>query len=292
MIYIILLVLHIAVCAVILFGYLQGDITLPKYMFIVALILPFWGALLVAVLHFRVGFNPDDSVELATDKLTLDADYYKSVTVDEKKAGTTIPIEEALLINSAREKRAIIMDILNENPREYVEFLQKAGNNDDTEVVHYAVTAMVEISKENDFMLQKLEANHLADPKNPDVLAEYCDFLWSCLSENLMQGQVEVMNRELFSELSKKKIELKAEIVDFSRLIKNEITRGNLDAAGDFLKKMKKKWPESEEYILLNVQYLAELNKGQEIVEFIEKVSSDQIYLSTRTKEALAFWTD
>ena len=98
------------------------------------------------------------------------------------------------------------MDVLNDNPKEYIEFLQKAGNNDDTEVVHYAVTAMVEISKENDYMLQQLERNYSANPDNFEVLTEYTDFIWICLSQNLMQGQVEVMNRELFSTLIKKKI--------------------------------------------------------------------------------------
>ena len=184
------------------------------------------------------------------------------------------------------------MDVLNENPREYVEFLQKAGNNDDTEVVHYAVTAMVEISKENDYTLQKLEAEHIAHPDDLGILTEYCDFLWSCLSQNLMQGQVEVMNRELFSQLMQKKIELCDNALDYSRLAQNELKRKNHDSAGDIISRMKKKWPHSEEYILLNIQYLAALNKGKEIRKFINKVNNSQIYLSSKTKEELAFWAN
>ena len=73
-----------------------------------------------------------------------------------------------------------------------MKFLKKAGNNDDTEVVHYAVTAMVEISKENDYMLQKLERKHSKNPDDYDILKEYSDFVWHCLTQGLMQGQVEV----------------------------------------------------------------------------------------------------
>jgi hypothetical protein len=40
----------------------------------------------------------------------------------------------------------------------------------------------------------------------------------------------------------------------------------------------------------MNVQYLAAMNKGREIHEFINEISKGQIYLSTKTKEALAFW--
>lgn len=290
MIYIILAILHLAVCALVFFGLMRVVLTVPRYMFFVVVLLPFFGVLIVLVLHFHIGFDPNDSTELQVERLRLETDLYRSVTVDEKRAETTIPIEEALLINSAREKRSIIMDVLNENPREYVEFLQKAGNNDDTEVVHYAVTAMVEISKENDYTMQRLEAAHMAAPEDVSVLGEYCDFLWDCLSQNLMQGQVEVMNRELFSQLAQKKLALVENAKDYARLVQNEIKRKNIDGAGDLLEKMKAEWPHSEEYILLNIQYLAELGKGREIQEFITQINNSQIYLSTKTKEALAFW--
>ena len=292
MIYLALVPVHLAIAVLIGIGILRGKLKAPKYMIVITALLPFWGALLVFVLHFHIGFSLHESKELAAEKLVLETDYYRSVTVEDKKTGKAIPIEEALLINSAREKRAIIMDVLNENPREYVEFLQKAGNNDDTEVVHYAVTAMVEISKENDYTLQKLEAAYNAHPKRLDTLTEYSDFLWDCLSQNLMQGQVEVMNRELFSQLMRQKIELCSRVGDYTRLAYNELKRKRLDDAGEVIAQMAEKWPDSEEYILLNVKYLAARGDGKGIKKFISEVNNSQIYLSTKTKEALAFWAN
>lgn len=292
MIYIITAALHILFCLLIFFGMLFGKIKLQKYMLVIALLLPFWGALIVLILHFEWGFSSDSAVDISTDKLALESKYYKSVSVDEKRSDRTVPIEEALLLNSAREKRTLIMDILNENPRDYIEFLQKAGNNDDTEVVHYAVTAMVEISKENDYTLQMLEAEYAANPHDLDVLSRYCDFLWDCLSQNLMQGQVEVMNRVLFSKLIKEKLGLYETLEDHCRLVKNELARKDPDRAKQALAKMKKDWSQTEEYVLLNIEYLALTNKGSEIRKFIKKVNGSQIFLSSQTKEVLAFWTD
>ena len=40
-----------------------------------------------------------------------------------------------------------MMDILYDDVGEYVEVLKNARMNDDTEVVHYATTAMVELQK-------------------------------------------------------------------------------------------------------------------------------------------------
>ena len=292
MICIVLAALHLAACLFVLIGMLRGALSLPKYMFFIVLLLPFWGVVVALMLHFKIGFDPNTSLGLDNHKVLPESEFYRSVTVDEKRSGTTVPIEEALLINSAREKRSIIMDVLNDNPREYVEFLQKAGDNDDTEVVHYAVTAMVEISKENDYVLQRLEAEHAANPNDINILTEYSDFLWSCLSQNLMQGQVEVMNRELFSQLMHKKLAIRDDVLDCARLAQNELKRGSFDSAGDVVRKMGKKWPYSEDYILLNVQYLAALNRGVEVKEFIDKINNSHIYLSSKTKEALAFWTN
>lgn len=292
MIYIITAALHILVCLLIFLGMFFRIIKLQKYMFILALLIPFWGAIIVLILHFELGFSSDATVNVSTNKMKLDSIAYKTVAVDEKRSDRTVPIEEALLINSSKEKRTIIMDILNENPREYVQFLQKAGNNDDTEVVHYAVTAMVEIAKENDYTLQALEAEYAENPLDLDVLSRYCDFLWNCLTNKLMQGQVEVMNRALFSKLVLEKLELHETLEDCCRLTRNELARKYPDGIKQALDKMKKEWSQTEEYVLLKIEYLALLNKGSEIKKFIKKVNRSRIFLSSQAKEVLAFWTD
>lgn len=223
MIFLIFAFVHLLINLIIFFGILSGKIRIPKYMLIIALLLPFWGAIIIMILHFELGFDPHNAADISTDKMSLESEIYKSISVDGKRSDTTVPIEEALLINSAKDKRNIIMDILNENPREYIEFLQKAGNNDDTEVVHYAVTAMVEISKENDYALQILESEYSENPYNLDILTRYCDFLWDCLSQNLMQGQVETMNRSLFSKLVQEKLAIYENLEDYNRFAQNEL---------------------------------------------------------------------
>jgi hypothetical protein len=258
-------------------------------MLTIVFLLPFWGVLLVLILHFKLGFQPDDTADIQ-DKHARISELYKAYSVDEKRADKTVSIEEALLINSASEKRTIIMNVLDDNPREYLEFLQKASHNDDTEVVHYAVTALVEISKENDSALQEFAAYYQENPQDINMLSHYCDFLWSCLSQNLMQGQVEVMNRSLLSQLLQKKMEACTNLEDYSRLAKNELKLQNFDQVRDILAKMAELWPQSEEYILLNILYLTLMHRGTEMHQFISEINNSQMYLSAKVKEALAFW--
>lgn len=291
MIYIILLAVHLFICLFVYLGIKFHILKVHSYMFFVVLFLPFWGLLTVLILHFQILFEADDGIDVDVEKLKLESELYKSVTVDDKKnAKYTVPIEEALLVNSPKERRAIIMDVLNDNPKEYIEFLQKAGNNEDTEVVHYAVTAMVEISKENDYMLQEFERQYALEPDNPVLLEKYTDFLWQCLSQKLMQGQVEVLNRELFSTLIQKKIAAKGSITDYTRAIENDLKRKNYTLASEYLRQMKEAYPKKEEYYLLRLQYLASLGRGEDIKKLLKEIVESHIFLSSKTKEVLAFW--
>ena len=292
MIYIILLVVHLVISALVGLGIHFHILKVHDYMFFVALLLPFWGVLTVLILHFQIFFRADDGIDVGVEKLKLESELYRSVTVDEKRtAASTVPIEEALVINSARERRTIIMDVLNDNPKEYIEFLQKAGNNEDTEVVHYAVTAMVEISKENDYKLQNFERQHAQDPEDMGILEEYTDFLWSCLSQKLMQGQVEVMNRELFNTLMEKKMAIQpGSVTDFQRVVENDLRQKNYTLAAVHLQTMQSLYPDSEAYYLCRLDYLASLGRGEDIRKLIIEISKKHIYLSSATKEVLAFW--
>lgn len=293
MLFAVLLLLHIIISLLVFFGIRSGLLKVHKVMFWVALLLPFWGVLTVMVLHLQIGFKLDDAIDVGVEKLKLESELYKTVTIDEKKvAAKTVPIEEALVINSPRERRSIIMDVLNDNPKEYIEFLQKAGNNEDTEVVHYAVTAMVEISKENDYRLQQFEKRYSQNPEDLLVLEDYANFLWSCISQNLMQGQVMIMNRKLYSELMEKKISVDPTITDFVRLITNELELKNYTEASVYLKKFKQTYPQSEDYYLMRLKYLGSLNRGEDIKKLINEIESEEIFFSSRAKEELAFWKE
>lgn len=291
MLYIILLAVHLLICLLVYLGIEFHILKVHRYMFFVVLFLPFWGLLTVLILHFQILFEADDGIDVGVEKLKVESELYKSVTVDDKKnAKYTVPIEEALLVNSPKERRTIIMDVLNDNPKDYIEFLQKAGNNEDTEVVHYAVTAMVEISKENDYLLQEYERQYAIEPDNSAILEKYTDFLWGCLSQNLMQGQVEVLNRELFSTLVQKKIAAGGSITDYMRAIENDLKRKNYTLASEYLRQMKEAYPKREEYYLLRLQYLASLGRGEDIKKLLNEIVESHIFLSSKSKEVLAFW--
>ena len=290
---IVLIFIHILLCFFTFLGTNSGFLNVHKYMFFVVLCLPFWGFMAVMFLHFEVLFKQDNSIEVGVQKMKLDSVLYKGISVEENKNDDSlVAIEEALIINSQKERREIIMDVLNDNPAEYVEFLQKAGNNDDPEVVHYAVTAMVEISKENDYTLQNLSREYSKNPDDIGVLTRYCDFLWTVLEQKLLSGQVEIMNRNLYSQLISKKLKSIKNIQDYINYFENEFALGNYTKAGEILSVVDEFFGDYEEIILLKLKYYSKLQQGDKIKELINDIQSKKMFVSRKVKEAIAFWKD
>lgn len=288
-----LVFIHLFVCLITFLGIHSGSFRVHDYMFFVVVLLPFWGLLLLILLHIQAVSGVEGGKRIGVEKLRVESELYKSINVNNKKiTSTAVPLEEALLINSSAQRRQLILDVLNEDPKEYIEFLQKAGNNDDTEVVHYAVTALVEISKENDLILQCLENQYAKDPENIQFLQEYMDFLWECLSRGMMQGQIEAINRQLYSELMEKKLSIAGTITDYERAVMNSLKQKKYTEASITLEQMQLRYPDQEEFYLLKIQYFASLGRGTDIKKILEEMKEKHIFLSARGKETVAFWED
>ena len=102
--------------------------------------------------------------------MKVNEEIYKNIFQSgTEQEGNIVPLEEALIVNEPELRRELIMNVLNDNPEEYVELLKQARMNEDVEVVHYAITAMVELSKEYDSKLQELERLHQISSRTIDM---------------------------------------------------------------------------------------------------------------------------
>lgn len=293
-VFLILVLLHLLCCVLIFLGIQFRILKVRKLMVLVALFLPLWGELLVLILHFQILCKQTDRSNVGVEKFQVESELYKGIVQDDSHSSTsTVSMEEALIVNTPKERRALIMDILNDNPKAYVEFLKMAGNNNDTEVVHYAVTAMVQIAKENDQTLWELEQKYVQDREDLPTLTMYCDFLWHCLEQGLMQGQVEQMNRNLFGTLIRNKIRLApALLTDYLRCIQNDMALKNYTAASAMLENARNIWPNNEDLLILQIQYFSDLERTEDLQALLRTLDEKAIYLSAKAKEVIAFWKD
>ena len=187
-----LILLHIVCCVLVWLGIKTHLLKVKKYLMALVIFVPFWGTVCVLLLHLQMLTRRDNRIEPGVEKLRVNEEIYKNifqaVSDTDKKI---VPLEEALLINEPRVRRELIMDVLNDDPEEYMDLLKQARMNEDVEVVHYAITAMVELSKEYDFRLQKMEKLYAASPDDPEILEQYCDFMEEYLNQGILEAQME-----------------------------------------------------------------------------------------------------
>ena len=201
------LVIHLMICILIWFGIRTGLLKVKMYMLPVAVFVPLWGPVCVLLIHLQLFSGTDQVKTVGVEKLRVNEEIYKNMfQVREENDRDVVPLEEALVLNDPARRRELIMNILNDDPGEYVELLKLARMNEDVEVVHYAITAMVELSKEYDYRLQKTEKKYMAAPDDPAILEEYCDFLKEYLSQGFMEKQMEQIQRNQYTQLLLKQL--------------------------------------------------------------------------------------
>ena len=288
-----LILLHIVCCVLVWLGIKTHLLKVKKYLMALVIFVPFWGTVCVLLLHLQMLTRRDNRIEPGVEKLRVNEEIYKNifqaVSDTDKKI---VPLEEALLINEPRVRRELIMDVLNDDPEEYMDLLKQARMNEDVEVVHYAITAMVELSKEYDFRLQKMEKLYAASPDDPEILEQYCDFMEEYLNQGILEAQMEREQRERYIRLLRQKLKVKTTLSTCVRLFQNLMKTGDYVQAEEILGLMDQKWHGKEEFWILKIRYLAERKKGAELQQCLRQMKEEQIYLSSKSKEVLAFWLD
>lgn len=287
------LLIHIFCCILAGAGIYTGILKIKSYMMIFIIAVPVWGILCALLIHFQILSKGTDVRTAGVEKLRVNEEIYKNIfRMREENDRDVVPLEEALLINEPKKRRELIMNVLNDDPSQYVELLKQARMNEDVEVVHYAITAMVELSKEYDRRLQNLERLYAASPDDFRILSEYCDFLQEYLEQEFMESQMEQMQRNQYTQLLKKKLERRLELHTCVCLMENLMKQKDYVSAGETLALMDENWHRSEEYWIWKIRFLAEQKMGKELKQSIKQIKEEHIYLSSKGKEVLALWLE
>lgn len=290
---IVFIILHIICCALIWIGINAHLLKVKRYLILPVIFVPVWGMICVLLLHFQIFFHRDNRREIGIEKMKINEEIYRSIIVPKEESDRNIvPLEEALLIDEAGTRRDLIMNVLNDDPKNYIDMLKQARMNEDVEVVHYAITGMVELSKEYENKLQKMEYRYAKEPENQQLISEYCDFLQEYLSQGLLEGQMELVQRNQYIKLLKQKLKYKEDLHTYVCLTKEQMQLKEYEQALKSLKRMGEKWHRNEEYWILRIRYCVELKQGRELKETLEQIQQEHIYLSAKGKEVLAFWQE
>ena len=203
-----LLVIHLIVCIVIYILMRISVLKCTRMVMPLIVLVPVWGLGCLLVLELRARGKQEINEEVGIEKLKINDAIHRSIIMDEDPVeDRVVPLEEALLINDPSTRRELMMEIMYGNPDDYVRQLKGARMNDDTEVVHYAVTALTELQKEYDLKFQELDWEMEKNPKSRDILDRYLELLNRYLASGIPEGSERDLKLRTYSNMLEKKLE-------------------------------------------------------------------------------------
>ncbi len=290
----VLLTVHLAVCGGLWLLARARAWEVEGYFVPVMLLVPVWGPLCVLLLHTSNRLTGGCLREQTLEKLRINEEIHESILVaDNEGEDTVVPLEEALLVNSPAQKRKLILSVLTDDPAGYYDLLQQARMDSDSEVVHYASTALSQITKEADLKLQKQEQRYAAAPDDAAVLEEYCDYLGSYLESGFVQGKAAEIQYHQLEQLLKKRLENRngrRSCTLECRLADVQLSLAEYDRAGKTLEDLIDRWPQRETPWLLRLRLAAALRDGAAIRETLRQIEEKEVYLSAKGRETVRFW--
>lgn len=286
-----LLLVHLVCCAALWLCSRSGRLDVRGHFLPFMVLIPLWGPLCVVLLYARNALTDAAVTPPDLEKLHINEDLHRSILVDGRDTtDMTVPLEEALIVNSAEQRRKLILSVLNDDPLPYYDLLQQARMNEDSEVVHYAATAMAQISKQADLTLQQHEARYAAAPQDKQVLAAYCDYLQHYLDSGLVQGRAAEIQRRQLVQLLQKQLTDGIHYQLGCRLAQAQLELLDYDAADATLRELTQRWPQRETPWLLLVRSAAARRDGAALQNILHDIAANHVYLSAQGREALRFW--
>lgn len=291
---ILFLVIHLCICLLAYLGIRSGFFQSSPLLMVLVALVPLWGFLCLCVLELRSRGNQEVREEVGIEKMRINDEIYRSILMDDDNAGDmVVPLQEALLVNQPKQRRELMMDVMYSGADSYVNQLKEARMNDDTEVVHYAITALVEIQKEFDLKFQKLDQEYEENPENSGLLFEYLDLLEEYLASGVLEGNMREIQEQRYSGLLSKAIDRRPDSrVFYEKKVRAKLRLGEYDGALDYARKMIERWPENETGYLLMIQYYAVVGDRDGIRKTLNILREGQIYLSSEGRSTVQFWKD
>ena len=224
------------------------------------------------------------------------SDIKKSIVIsDDSSAGNVVPLSEALAINDTKTKRALIIDLLYSNPTDFVQQLFYAKSNGDTEVVHYAATALTEIQKDFDLKMNALLNKKAMYPDDPKLNSDYMNLLEKYIASGLLSGERLKSNLRKYSdliaaELNKENCKGRWSLIN--KKANADLQLQDLVALYEDIEYMTKRWPEREG-IYIYLLHWAILKKNRTLInDIISQIKKNVEYIPEELKDLMDFWDE
>ncbi|MCD7834093.1 MAG: hypothetical protein LUH00_08910 [Lachnospiraceae bacterium] len=286
------LIIHLLICLLLYVLMRIHILRCSRMIMPLAVFVPVWGIGTLLVLEIRTRGKGEIREEVGIEKLLNNDEVYRSILMEEDTTeDRVVPLEEALLINDPSMRRELMLDIMYDDPEKYSDQLLSARTNDDTEVVHYAVTALAQMQTRYDVQFQELEREMVRRPEDLRLTEDYLSLLKRYLGSGLAEGNNRRIRLRRYAALLKEKAGREPESVSWRyALAEAELELGEYEAAREDMEQIIRQWPAEESGYLLLIDYFAQMRDRDGIDAVLSEIQKQQVYLSAAGREKVQFW--
>lgn len=285
------IIVHLVICATLCLLHHAGILKVEGHLLPFMVMVPLWGPLSVLLMHSRAVLRAGRRMPIGLQEMKIEDSERQGILVNDRTDFTnTVPLEEALIVNNPRQRRSLILSILNEDPGRYADLLSQARLNEDVEVVHYAATAMAQISAKEDIALQQRMEEYERNRDSDEALDRYREELEHYLKSSMEQGYARTLQMRRYADLLAERLKRHNDYRTVCSLAKTQMDLGSFDAASRTIEAALSAWPRQGDVWLMKLRLEAARHDGEAVQRTVRHIKDDHIYLGGRGHDILRFW--
>ncbi|MCT4596067.1 MAG: hypothetical protein N4A57_17605 [Anaeromicrobium sp.] len=216
--------------------------------------------------------------------------YGEGVNLSQKI--NTISMEEALIYNTNREKRQLLLNILKGDYSQNVSILKSALKDEDSETSHYAASALMRIKGELDKNLQLKEIEYEKNKDSMEIMKEYIRIVKKYMESGLLDQFTYYKYRSIYLNLLKIILSKEKSNLYYEEKINYEIEVGNYQEARAYCEEYLKNFTLEEGAYLSYMKLYYNLGDYKGLYENINLLKNSFVRLSPKGLNILRFWME
>ena len=276
---------HLALSGAVLFGMPGGRQRPDMPLLLFMLLLPVFGPAVAWML-----LRPGAATPPEAEWMKRNEDIHQNLVSSPAQAVQMVPLEEALLINDARQRRALMMNMLRADPKKYLDVLLVARFNEDPETAHYATATLMELQRQMQMELQRLQLQLKQDPGDEKTWAAYASTLEEYCQSGLIEGQV-LRRQRLMLSAALDEIFTRLETPELmSMAVRNHLQLGQGQEARAVADRMLKRWPGDERSWIEQMRVFAQMHDQVGMHGLMERAKNAPVDWTQAGRERLQYW--
>ena len=301
-----LLIIHAVFFAVILILRLLKVMDFPLPFLSMALFLPFAGEISCIIMDFLYRSEKAGSRHENLESMRRDDVWKRIAPRRTPEPENVVPVSDALTLDNAGTKRDVLMQVIMQEEnmpaqnadrsRRYADVLTQAKSSGDTEVVHYAATAITHMQDTIEADMHACDRKLAEDPDNDETLAVYADLIESGLQSEVWSGQMRAIQQTHLRQILTRRYELFHREEDGLRLTQALMNAGLYSDAWSTMQKMgivdKPVSELSDNAYLTRLRYAYETREEKSFQQLLDDKKAEGGYQSEEIRSVLQFFSN